>query len=68
MVATIPKPKKINVLNKWLRENTCNKIAKDNGIDAGTVTSIHQEARINNIPDVDLMRDLALMLKKKVLL
>jgi len=58
MVATIPKSIKINVLNKWLK-NTCNKITKDNGIGAGPVTRIHQESRINNIPDIDLMRDLA---------
>jgi hypothetical protein len=42
-----------------------NKIAKYNGIGAETVTSIHQAARINDIPDGDLMRDLALMLKKE---
>ena len=58
MVATIPKSHK----NKCIEcgsKNTCNKITKDNGIGAGSVTCIHQEARINNIPDIDLMSDLA---------
>src|SRR3982751_4741363 len=65
MVATIPKSVKIKVLNEWLQGIRRNKIAESNGIGAGTVTDITQQARNNDIPDIDLMRDLALKLKKE---
>jgi transcriptional regulator with XRE-family HTH domain len=64
MVAKIPLSIKTKVLNEWLQGFTRNKIAENNGIDAGTVTNIHQQARNKDIPDIDLMRELALMLKK----
>jgi hypothetical protein len=65
MVAKIPLSIKTKVLNEWLQGFTRNKIAENNGIGAGTVMGIHQQARNNDIPDIDLMRELALMLKKK---
>jgi len=64
MVAKIPPSIKTKVLIEWLQEFTRNKIAENNGIGAGTVTDIHQQARNKDIPDIDLMRELALMLKK----
>ena len=65
MVAKISPSIKIKVLNEWLKGLPRNKIAENNGIGAGTVTDIHQQARNNDIPDIDLMRALALMLKKE---
>jgi hypothetical protein len=56
---------KIKVIREWLQGTSRNKIARDNGIGAGTVTDIHQQARNSDIPDIDLMRELALMLKKE---
>ena len=67
MVATIPRSIKIKVLNEWLQGNTRAKIARDNGISVGTVTDIHQQARNNDIPDIDLMRALASKLNKESL-
>ena len=59
---------KIKVIREWLQGTSRNKIARDNGIGAGTVTDIHQQARNSDIPDIDLMRELALMLKKEILM
>jgi hypothetical protein len=38
-------------------------IAKDNEIEAGTVSSIIKDAK-QEIPDIDLLREVALVLKK----
>ena len=65
MVAKIPQSIKIKVLNEWLQGASRFQIARNNGIGAGTVTGILQQARNNDIPDIDLMRKLALMLKKE---
>ena len=65
MVTKIHPSIKTKVLNEWLEGFTRNKIAENNGIGAGTVTGILQQARNNDIPDIDLMRKLALMLKKE---
>jgi hypothetical protein len=56
---------KIKVLDEWLQGTPRIQIAKSNGIGAGTVTGIVQQARNNHIPDIDLMRKLALMLKEE---
>jgi hypothetical protein len=56
---------KIKVLNEWLQGTPRLQIAKNNGIGTGTVTGIVQQARNNHIPDIDLMRKLALMLKEE---
>ena len=56
MVIKTPKSIKIKVINEWLQGVSRNKITQDNGISAGAVTSIHQQAINNNIPDIDLMR------------
>ena len=65
MVAELPPFIKVKVLNEWLQGLPLNKIAENNGIGADTVTGIHQQARSNDIPDIDLMRALALMLQKE---
>jgi transcriptional regulator with XRE-family HTH domain len=40
-------------------------IAKDNDIGAGTVSAIIKDIRQNDIPDIDLLREVALLLKKE---
>jgi hypothetical protein len=65
VVAKTLKSIKTKIISSGYRELHRNKIARDNDIGAGTVTDIHQQARNNDIPDIDLMRELALMLKKK---
>jgi hypothetical protein len=52
-------------LHEWLQGTPRNKIAENNGIGAGTVTAIHQQARSKDIPDIDLLRETALMLRKE---
>jgi hypothetical protein len=56
---------KTKVISEWVQGTSRNKIARDNGIGTGTVTYIHQQARNSDIPDIDLMREIALMLKKE---
>jgi transcriptional regulator with XRE-family HTH domain len=65
MVAKIPQSIKIKVLNEWLQGTSRIKIAENNDISVGAVTDIHQQARNNDIPDIDLLRKLAINLKKE---
>jgi hypothetical protein len=57
---------KVQVLKEWIQGNSRDKIASNNEIGAGTVTNIIQETK-SNYPyyDLDLMRELALKLKKE---
>jgi hypothetical protein len=64
MVAKIHPSIKTKVLNEWFEGFTRNKIAENNGIGAGTVTGILQQARNNDIPDLDLMRGSCFNVKK----
>ena len=64
MVAKIPQSIKIKVLNEWLQGASRFQIARNNGIGAGTVTGILQQARNNDIPDLDLMRGSCFNVKK----
>ncbi len=61
----VPTPQsiKIAVIEGWLQGISRNSIAEINKIGAGTVSDIIQKARIN-IPDIDLMRELVVALKK----
>ncbi len=63
MGAPLPQSIKIAVIEEWLKGFSRNSIAKKNKIGAGTVSDIIQKARIN-IPDIDLMREVAVTLKK----
>lgn len=63
MGAPLPQSIKIAVIEGWLQGFSRNSIAEKNKIGAGTVSDIIQKARIN-IPDLDLMRGLAVALKK----
>ncbi len=58
-----PQSIKIAVIEGWLQGISRNKIAEINKIGNGTVSDIIQKARIS-IPDIDLMRGLAVALKK----
>ncbi len=53
---------KIAVIEEWLQGISRKSISERNKIGTGTVSAIIQQAR-NNIPDMDLMRSLALILK-----
>ena len=63
-MAKTPHSIKVKVIREWIQGISRDKIASDNNIGAGTVTSIIQQAK-NNFPDIDLMRELALDIKKE---
>ncbi len=59
----IPHHIKTKVLREWLQGISRDKIALDNNISEGSVTGIIQQAKINT-PDMDLLREIALGIKK----
>jgi transcriptional regulator with XRE-family HTH domain len=63
MKALVPKSIKQRVIKQWLLGMSRDQIAKDNEIGAGTVTAIIKDAK-QEIPDIDLLREVALVLKK----
>lgn len=63
MGGKIPTIIKRNVLRGWLLGYSRDSIAKNNNIGKGTVTGIIKEAK-NEIPDIDLLREVAALLKK----
>lgn len=65
MVAKIPSSIKSKVSLSGSRETTRIKRTRNNDIGVGTVTDIYQQARSKDIPDIDLVRKLALTLKKE---
>jgi transcriptional regulator with XRE-family HTH domain len=63
MPAKIPKSIREQVIKQWLQGMSRDEIAKNNDIGAGTVTAIIKDAK-QDIPDIDLLRQAALVLKK----
>jgi chromosome segregation ATPase len=63
MPAKIPKSIRERVIKQWLQGMSRDEIAKDNDIGAGTVSVIIKDAK-QEIPDIDLLRAVALVLKK----
>jgi transcriptional regulator with XRE-family HTH domain len=63
MKAIVPKSIKQRVIKQWLLGMSRDEVAKDNDIGAGTVSSIIKDAK-QEIPDIDLLREVALVLKK----
>ena len=61
----IPKQIKINVLREWLRAVSRDTIANNNQISSGSVSRIIQEFGNKVIPDIDLLREMALTLKRQ---
>src|SRR5919107_404725 len=67
MPAKIPNSIKQQVINQWLLGMPRDQIAKYNDIGAGTVSSTIKDIKQKDIPDVDLLREVAILLKKKEL-
>ncbi|HZB17796.1 MAG TPA: hypothetical protein VE445_11570 [Nitrososphaeraceae archaeon] len=67
MPAKIPTSIKQQVINQWLLGMSRDQIAKYNDIGAGTVSSIIKDIKQKDIPDVDLLREVAILLKKEEL-
>ncbi len=63
MKAIIPKSIKQPVIKQWLPGTSRDQIAKDNDIGAGTVSAIIKDAK-QEIPDIDLLREVAMIVKK----
>ena len=64
MGSATPYSIKVKVIKEWIQGLSRDKIGQNNGIGAGTVTSIIQQAK-TNIADIDLLRGLALKIKKE---
>jgi hypothetical protein len=62
MGGNIPRAIKVDVIKEWLRGKSRDQIAKQEGIGAGTVSSIIQECRQDDT-EFDLLRQVALELK-----
>ena len=65
MEPKVPKSIKQQVIKQRLQGISRDQIAKDNGIGAGTVSAVIKECKRNDIPDIDLLREVALVLKKE---
>ena len=65
MGSKVPKSIKQQVIKQWLQGISRDQIAKDNDKGAGTVSTIIKEAKQKDIPDIDLLREVAIIVKKK---
>ncbi len=65
MGARIPQLVKIKVLNRWLNGMSRENIAINNEISEGSVSNIIQDFKNEDIPDIDLLREVALRLKRQ---
>jgi hypothetical protein len=66
MGAKIPKPIREQVIKQWLQGMSRDEIAKYNDIGAGTVSAIIKDAK-QDIADIDLLREVAILLKEEEL-
>src|SRR5215218_5281459 len=63
MKPKVPRSIRERVIKQWLLGMSRDEIAKDNDIGSETVTAIIKDAK-QEIPDIDLLREVALVLKK----
>jgi hypothetical protein len=66
MPAKIPKSIRERVIKQWLQGMSRDDIGKDNDIGAGTVSAIIKDAK-QDIADIDLLREVAIIRKKEEL-
>ena len=64
MTNPTPRQIKVQVLYQWIQGIPRDKIAENNDIGRGTVTNIIKQFK-TNVPDIDLMRQTALQIKKE---
>lgn len=57
---------KIDVLRKWLNGMSRDNIAINNKMAKGSVSNIIQEFKNQEIPDIDLLREVAIALKTQI--
>ena len=63
MKPKVPKSIRERVIKQWLQGMSRDEIGKDNDIGAGTVSAIIKDAKQDN-PDIDLLRAVAIIVKK----
>jgi transcriptional regulator with XRE-family HTH domain len=63
LLSKFPKTIREQVIKQWLQGMSRDQVAKVNDIGAGTVSAIIKEAK-EEIPDIDLLRQVAVVLKK----
>jgi transcriptional regulator with XRE-family HTH domain len=63
MLPKIPKSIKERVIKQWLQGMSRDEIGKDNDIGAGTVSAVIKDTKQEN-PDIDLLRAVAIIIKK----
>src|SRR5919107_5286488 len=67
MQGKIPKSIREQVIKQWLQGMSRDQIAKYNDIGAGTISDIIKDSKQKDIPDVDLIRQVAILLKEEEL-
>ena len=67
MKPKVPKSIRERVIMQWLQGTSRDEIAKDNDIGAGTVSAIIKDIKQKDILDIDLLRGVAILLKKEEL-
>jgi len=65
MGGRIPSLIKIEVIRKWLNGVSRDNIAINNNIAAGSVSNIIQEFKNKEVPDIDLLREVSIALKRQ---
>src|ERR687890_202413 len=63
MEPKVPQSIKKRVIKQWLLGISRDQIAEDNDIGAGTVSAIIKDTKQKDIPDIDLLREVDLVLK-----
>src|SRR5919107_5611929 len=63
MEPKVPQSIKERIIKQWLRGIARDQIAEDNEIGAGTVSAIIKDTKQKDIPDIDLLREVDLVLK-----
>ena len=63
MLSKFPKTIREQVIKQWLQGMSRDQVAKVNGIEAGTASAIIKEAK-QQIPDIEMLREVAIIVKK----
>ena len=65
MERKVPQSIKERIIKQWLQGISRDQIAEDNEIGDGTVSAIIKDTKQKDIPDIDLLREVDLLLKNK---
>ena len=65
MTNPTPRQIKVQVLYQWIQGFSRDKIAENNDIGRGSVTNIIEHFKTTTVPDIDLLRETSLQIKKQ---